>query len=72
MPGGVHNEIVCPAMFSVPPMPMDVGMVRTSLPLSKTVTSLVASSATDTCESPIRNNTRLSSCPNMPFPSDIP
>jgi hypothetical protein len=32
----------------------------------------VASSAMDTCASPIRNDTRLSSCPNKPFPKEIP
>ena len=32
-------------------------MVRTSLPPSKTLTCLVASSATDTCEAPMVNVT---------------
>ena len=43
--------------FSVPPRPIEVGMVRNSLPPSKTLTCLVASSATDTCEAPMVNVT---------------
>jgi hypothetical protein len=50
-------------MVSVPPMPIEVGMVRTSLPLSKTVTCLVVSSAMETWESPMRKATCSSSWP---------
>ena len=62
-PGGVKNESVVPAMVCVPPMPIDVGMVRTSLPLSKTLTWWVTSSAIDTCASPILNDVCSSSVP---------
>ena len=53
VPGGVHQENVFPATTAVPPRPMDVGMVRTSWPLLKTLTCLVMSLATATCASPI-------------------
>ena len=33
-PGGVQNDRVVPPIVSVPPIPIDVGMVRTSLPFS--------------------------------------
>ncbi len=71
-PGGVHSEILRPPTSSVPPIPMLVGIVRTSAPLLKTLICLVASSAMETCASPIRNETRLSSCPNSPSPKAIP
>ncbi len=64
--------MLLPPTFSVPPIPIEVGIVRTSAPLLKTLTCLVASSAMDTCASPIRNDTLVSSCPNSPSPKAIP
>ena len=72
MPGWVQKEIVWPLTSSVPPMPIDVGIVRTVLPLLVTVTCLVVSSATAICESPMVNAVVASSCPNSPPPSGTP
>ena len=71
-PGGVKNDSVVPPIVCVPPMPIDVGMVRTSLPLSKTLTMWVLSSAIDTCASPILNDACSSSAPYSPSPSGVP
>ncbi len=34
VPGCVQNEMVCPLTTSLPPIPIEVGMVRTSVPFS--------------------------------------
>ena len=47
--GRVQNEKVRPAMVEKPPLPIEVGMARTSLPLSNTLTVLVRSSAMVMC-----------------------
>ena len=52
-PGGVYQENVLSPTVVVPPRPMEVGMVRTSLPLSKTLICLVMSLAMAMCESPM-------------------
>ena len=52
-PGGVHQENVLLPTAEVPPRPIEVGMVRTSFPLSKTLICLVMSLATEIRESPM-------------------
>ena len=52
--------MVWPLTVSLPPMPIEVGMVRTSAPLSYTLTCLVRSSAIETWASPMVKPTLVS------------